>query len=76
MPITQRKKVQINKPLLVAGFTNEMGSFIHVFMCISAKITGKYDCWYMNLKQVSIRNEIFIRCDLSILNSISHVNTN
>ena len=27
----------------------------------------------MNLKRVSIRNEIYIRRDLSILNSISHV---
>ena len=28
-----------------------------------------------DLKRVSIRNEIFIRRDLTILNSISHVNT-
>ena len=28
----------------------------------------------MNLEQVSIRNEIFIYLDLSILNLISHVN--
>ena len=26
----------------------------------------------MNLKQVSIRNEIFIRRDLSVFNSVSH----
>ena len=37
----------------------KLGSFIHVFRCISAKITGK----------------IFICRDPSILNSISHVNT-
>ena len=53
-----------------------MGSFIHVFKCIKVpKSPEKYDCRYKNLKRVSIRNEIFIRRDLSILNSVSHVNT-
>ena len=54
----------------------KIGSFIHVFKCISAKIAGKEDCRYINLKRVSIRNETFIRRNLSILNSAFHVNTN
>ena len=29
----------------------------------------------MNLKRVSVRNEILIRRDLTVLNIISHVNT-
>lgn len=38
---------------------------------ISAKIVEGHE--YINLEQVSIQNEILIFCDLSILNSISHV---
>ena len=49
----------------------KMGSFIHVFKCISAKIAGKI----LHESETSF-NPIFIRRDLSILNSISHVNTN
>ena len=41
--------------------------------CISAKIAEKKDCLYVNLERVTIRNEILIRRDFSILNSISHV---
>ena len=54
----------------------KMGSFIHVFKCISAKITGKIRSLVHESETSFNRNEIFIRSDRSVLNSISHVNTN
>ena len=49
----------------------EMGSFIHILKCVNAKIAEKKDGRNMNLKRVLI----FIRPDLTILNSLYHVNT-
>ena len=51
----------------------KMGSFIHVFKCISAKIAGKIRLLLHESETIFNPDEIFIRRDLSILNSISHL---
>ena len=73
-----RMKIGMKSTFIVAEIkiVCKMGSFIHVFRCISAKIVRKKRLLGTWLKRVSIQNEIFIRGGLSILNSIYHVNTN
>ena len=53
----------------------KMENFIHVLKCISVKIAEKRGGPLINLKRVSIWNDILIYRDFSILNSISNVNT-
>ena len=52
----------------------KMGSFIHVFKGISGKITGKIRLSVHESETSGMRFSC-IRRDLSILNSVSHVNT-
>ena len=56
---------------------SKMGSFIHILKCRSAKIAENWIRWSVQIiwNEFQSGTEIFICRDLTILNSISHVNT-